>query len=62
MIFIFDYSRIEIMIADEIRGTLVILSFYRALIRDSNIPLQKRAMQFEVKVLDTPDLKITRLV
>ena len=50
------------MIADEIRGTLVILSFYRALIRDSNIPLQKRAMQFEVKVLDTPDLKITRLV
>ena len=45
----------EIMIFEEVRGHLVILLFYRAQTRDSEGPLRKRAIIFEVEVLDTPN-------
>ena len=41
------------MIFGEIRGHLVVLQFYRAQTRDSDGPLRKRAIQFEIEVLDT---------
>ena len=45
----------EIMIFEGIRGHLVILPFYRAQTRDSEGPLRKKAIKFEVDVLDTPN-------
>ena len=55
-IHVLTQSHEKIMIFDEIRGHLVILSFYRAQTRDSQGPLQKKAIKFEVDVLDTPNL------
>ena len=52
----------EILIFDEIRGHLVILPFYRAQTRDSEGPLRKRAIIFEVEVLDTPNFHRTCLI
>ena len=47
------------MIFDEIRGHLVILSFYRAQTRNSEVSLRKKAIKFEVDVLDTPNFHST---
>ena len=53
---------VKIMTFDEIRGHVVILSFCRAQIRDSEGPLRKRAIRFEVEVLDIPNCHRTRLI
>ena len=50
----------KIMIFDEIRGQLVILPFYRAQTRDSEILVRKRAVKFELEVLDTSNFYILR--
>ena len=50
------------MIFDEIRGHLVILPFYKIQTRDFESPLRKRAIKFEVEVLDTPNFHRTRLI
>ena len=52
----------EILIFDEIRGHLVILQFYRAWTRDSEGLLRKRAILFEVEVLDTPNFHRTCVI
>ena len=52
----------EILIFDEIRGHLVVLQFYRAQTRDSKGPLRKKAIKFELNVLDTPNFHIIRLI
>ena len=43
----------EIMVFEEIRGHLLILPFYRAQAKASQGPLRKKAIKFEVEVLDT---------
>ena len=55
-------SHEEILIFDEIRGHLGILQFYRVQTRDSEGPLQKRAIIFEVEVLDTQNFHRTCLI
>ena len=45
----------EITIFDEIRGQLLILPFYRALTRASEGLLLKKAIKFEVEVLQMPN-------
>ena len=52
----------EIMIFDDIREHLLILTFYMAQIRHSEVPLRKRAIEFEAEVLDTADFYRTRLL
>ena len=44
------------MIVKEIRGHLLILLFYRDQTRASDVLLRKKAMKFEVELLDTPNL------
>ena len=44
------------MIFTEIRGHLLILLFYRDQTRASDVLLRKKAMKFEVELLDTPNL------
>ena len=50
------------MIFDEIIGHLVMLPFYRAQTRDSKGPLRKRAIEFELGVLHTPNFHRTCLI
>ena len=50
------------MIFDEIRGYLVILPFHRDQTKDSEGPLQNRALKIEVEVLDTPNFNRTCLI
>ena len=49
-------------IFDEVRGYLVILPFYMAQTRDSEGPLWKKAIKFEVDMLDTPNFPKIRLI
>ena len=46
----------------EFYKDLVILPFYRAQTKDFEGSLRKRAMKFEVEVLDTPNFHRTHLI
>ena len=50
------------MIFDKVRGHLLILHFYRDHTRDSEGPLPKTAIKFEVEVLDTPNFLRRRII
>ena len=51
-----------IMIFYENRRHLVIFLFYGALTRDSEVPLQNKAIDFEVEVLDILNFERTHLI
>ena len=46
----------EMTIFDEIRGHLLIILPYRAQTKASEGPIKKKAIEFEVEVLDRPNI------
>ena len=52
---VLEKFREKMMLFDKIRGHLVIFSYYSAQTTDPEGPLRKRAIKFEVEMLDTPN-------